>query len=468
MKPLGLRELARRGTVHFMGVGGAGMAPLAQLVLASGGRATGCDLQRNKAVVGLEALGLEFFHGHSSDHLKGVQGVVATAAIPEDEPELAQARKMGLPIKTRAAALADWVNEGRLLCVAGTHGKTTTTALATHLLAKAGHRPTGIVGGEVSGWGGNLKVGDSNLFVVEADEFNRSFHALRPSATAITNLEFDHPETYASLAELERAFEEYLDRVRQGGVSWLCGDDHALGRIAQATPAHVRTFGLSAGCQLAARSLRRQGDGLIFDVLDEGHSVGSAVVPMPGRHSVRNALAAFGLARTQGAAWKDLLPGLSSFPGIARRFQTLGSADDVTVVDDYAHHPTEIRATLQAARSLYADRRLIAVFQPHMYSRTAHLAREFALALSQADAVWVTGVFGAREDPVPGVSAGLIAGQLTVPARRCEKLSELAADVARRLEPGDVCVVMGAGSVDAVGPEILNLLRLRTTETEVK
>ena len=465
----GLRTLAARGRVHFVGVSGAGMAPLAELVLRSGGTVSGCDLAAGPAVARLARLGMGFSEGHDPAHVEAAAAVVATSAVTPDHPELAAARARGIPVFKRARALGEWVGGGRVAGVAGTHGKTTTTAMATHVLEHAGVDPTGVVGGEVVGWGGNLRPGGSKVFVVEADEYDRSFHELAPDVAVVTNVEADHLDTYGDLAGVRASFSGFVDRVNARGTLWICADDPGAARLGAEAGGRARSYGLVAGACLRATRVRVRPAGSAFAVIEDGVGAGEFAVRAPGRHNVLNALAAVGVGRSFGAGWEDIRAGLAAFRGVRRRYEVLGSAAGVRVVDDYAHHPTEIGATLAAARRTNPGRRLVAVFQPHLFTRTRDFHREFGRALAEADAVWVTDVYPAREEPLAGVDGGLVAGAVTGSAVRVARHAEfatLAAAVADDLSPGDVCVFMGAGSIGETAREVLALLSSRAGRGE--
>ncbi|HSR43458.1 MAG TPA: Mur ligase family protein, partial [Longimicrobiales bacterium] len=283
-------ELSRQGPVHFMGVGGAGMAPLAELVVRSGGRATGCDLRESAATAHLAGLGVPVSVGHDPAHVAGVTAVVVTAAVPAGHAELEAARERGLPVWKRARALGDLVNRGRVVAVAGTHGKTTTTAMATEVLAEGGLEPTGIVGGPVPAWNGNLRHGDDRIFVVEADEYDRSFHALEPDVAVVTNLEADHLDIYGDVRGVHEAFRRFLDGVRPGARVAVCADDPGASRLLAALPVAGYTYGLAAGSQLRAVDVRVGADGTRCRVLEEGRDGTRLHVPVPGTHNLRNAL----------------------------------------------------------------------------------------------------------------------------------------------------------------------------------
>ena len=464
-----LRALAARGPVHFVGVCGAGMAPLAELVLRGGGAVTGCDLAAGPALARLTRLGMHFGEGHDPAHIEGVAAVVVTAAVPSGHPELAAARARGIPVIKRARGLGEWVAGGRVVGVAGTHGKTTTTAMATHVLEHAGVDPNGVVGGEVAGWGGNLRPGASNVFVVEADEYDRSFHELAPDMAVVTNVEADHLDTYGDLDGVRASFSEFLERLDAGGTLWICGDDPGAARLGVRVGDRLRSYGMEAGACLRATRVRVGPSGSAFSVTEDGVRAGDFAVRAPGRHNVLNALAAVGVGRSFGAGWDDIRAGLAAFRGVGRRYEVLGSAAGVQVVDDYAHHPTEVAATLAAARRANPGRRLVAVFQPHLFTRTRDFHRGFGRALGAADAVWVTDVYPAREAPLPGVDGRLVAAAVPRSSTRVTyhaEIATLAAAVAEGLVPGDLCVVMGAGSIGDAGREVLALLEVRARGRE--
>lgn len=461
-----LRALARTGPVHFMGAGGAGMCALAEAVVRGGGRVTACDRAPGRAAARLAELGVEVAEGHDPAHLEGAVALVVTAAVPGDHPEVARARALGIPVLKRAEALGGWTRGGQLLAVAGTHGKTTTTAILAELLVAGGLEPTAFVGGEVVGWGSHLRPGSDGLFVVEADEYDRSFHHLSPDVTVVTNMEADHLDVYGSGDGVREAFRRYLAGVRDDGEVWVCADDPGASGLLVEAGAGGRSYGFSAGSQLRGEAFAARGFGSRMEVVEAGRSVGELVVPLPGLHNARNALGAAAAARSAGVAWADIRRGLAAFRGVRRRFQLLGRAGGVAVVDDYAHHPTEVAAAVAAARDAFPGARLVVVFQPHLYSRTRDFAPEFGAALSRADQVWVTDVYPAREAPLEGVDAGLVAAAVAAGPGAAQvevhpELETLAGAVAARLGTGDVCLVLGAGSVEVVGPRVLAGLEAR-------
>ncbi|UCC26543.1 MAG: UDP-N-acetylmuramate--L-alanine ligase [Gemmatimonadales bacterium] len=456
----GTSVLGLNGPVHFMGIGGAGMCALAELFLREGGQVSGCDLKESEATRYLEELGARIQMGHDPDHVTEAAGLVLTSAVPADHPEIIQARIRGIPVWKRAEVLGQVVNQGRVVAVAGTHGKTSTTALTVQLLEEAGLDPTGLVGGTVPGWGGNLRLG-GDLYVVEADEYDRSFLTLRPDVAVVTNLEADHLDIYGSYTGVRDAFQQFLTRRREGARVIICADDPGASYLLPRVNGSGYTYGLSAGSQLRAVEVNPDPGGTCFRILEDGYDRGTACIPIPGTHNLRNALAAAAVARHLGAEWEAIRAGWASFRGVGRRFQRLGEVAGVVLVDDYAHHPTEIAATLDAARAAYPGRRIVAVFQPHLYTRTRDFALDFGRALALADHVWVTDVFPAREEPIPGVDGGVVArAAVRAGAQVTEhpSLEGLARAVAGAAHPGDVVVTLGAGSIERVGAELRNEL----------
>jgi UDP-N-acetylmuramate--alanine ligase len=444
--------------VHFVGIAGAGMSALAELLARRGIAVTGCDASPNHNEA-LAQLGIVVERGHDPAHVAGAQAVVATSAMPRDHAELARARELGIPVIRRAEALAGAVETGKTICIAGTHGKTTTTVMTTEALAAAGRNPTGIVGGRVAAWGGNLSRGGDELFVVEADEYDRSFLALAPTVATITNVEADHLDIYKDLDDIRGAFAQFASQAR---AVVLCSDDPGAASIELASTAVIVRYGItSPDARLVARDVRAQDGGTVFTAVCDGSEATEIRLRVPGTHNVLNALAALGSGHALGVPLAAMASGLATFGGVERRFQRLGEARGVQVIDDYAHHPTEIRATLAAARAAYPGRRIIAAFQPHLYSRTRDFAGDFGGALAGADNIYLTEIYGAREKPITGVSAALIDGAARDAGRAITWRGErdaLAEALAAGTEPGDVVLTLGAGDITRTGPELLALL----------
>ena len=443
--------------IHFMGIGGAGMSGLALLAKHQGLAVTGCDNDPSGAA-DLAALGVEIWRGHDPQHVAGARAVGVTAAVAGQHPELERARAQGIPVVRRADALGQAVAGGTVVAVAGTHGKTTTTVMVTEALAAAGRNPTGLAGGRVAPWGGNARIGGRELFVVEADEFDRAFLALVPSVAVVNNVEADHLECYGTLAALESAFAEFAGRARQVIVG---GDDAGAQRVAAAlgVPVWRVGFGADADVRILGVTLAAEGSEARVRLPDDAEV--SLRLRVPGLHNVRNASMALAVAHGLHADRTRVLGALEQFRGVARRFERIGEAGGVTVVDDYAHHPTEVAATLAAARQVFPQRRVVAVFQPHLFSRTALHGDALGRALAAADVVVVAPIYAAREQPMPGVTADLVArgaaraGAVTAAVRDRAALPDRVAGLVRA---GDVVFTLGAGDITLVARELLERL----------
>ncbi len=442
--------------VHFQGIGGAGMSALAELLHRRGARVTGCDRDPAGAV-DLIARGIPVQTGHDPAHLEDHRALVVSSAIPKDHPEVMRARTLGLEVVRRAEALAEATAGGVLIGIAGTHGKSTTTVMTTEALAAAGKEPTGVVGARVSAWGGNLSRGGHELFVVEADEYDRSFLALTPTVAVVTNVEADHLDIYADLADITTTFATYVRRAR---YVVLCADDPGANALPSPATAEVIRYGImSPDARLVAREIRHHDGGSTFTVVYDGKPRGAVHLGVPGRHNVLNALAALACGiGPWGLTVEAMAPGLARFVGAERRFQRKGSARGVTVVDDYAHHPTEVAATLAAAREAYPDRRIVVAFQPHLFSRTRDFAGEFGEALAAADVLCLAEIYPAREQLIPGVTSALIADAATRAGRApawTGPRDAMAGALADLVREGDVVLTVGAGDVTKTGPELL-------------
>jgi UDP-N-acetylmuramate--alanine ligase len=445
---------ADRRPVHFMGVGGAGMSALAILARRRGVNITGCDTDLAGAQ-DVIAAGARVELGHSPSHVSGSRAVVVTAAVPDTHPELVAARKAGIPVVPRKEALGGLVNGATVVAAAGTHGKTTTTVMATAALEAAGFRPTGLAGGRVRQWGGNARLGDTALYVVEADEYDKAFLALRPSVAIVNNVEPDHLECYGSVEQLESAFVEFASRA---GTVLVGGDDPGAQRVARQLGQQVWRFGVAPDAELRIGAVQQDAGGSRAEVtLPDGRRV-QLTLRVPGMHNVRNAAGALGAVVALNGSVEQALAALADFDGVGRRFDRLGEAGGVALVDDYAHHPSELVATLAAARQAYPERRLVAVFQPHLYSRTQEHGAAMGQALAAADVVVVADIYGAREAPVPGVSGQLVsnaAAQAGADVHFVADRPSLAGVVRGLVHPGDLVLILGAGDITRIGPELL-------------
>lgn len=454
-----LTDISDQRPVHFIGITGAGMSALAELFARRGVTVTGCDNHPGSGAADLEALGIRIFAGHDPEHINGVRAVVFTSAMPKDNPELTAARSAQVPVLRRAEALSAAVSGGDVVGVAGTHGKTTTTVMTTEALRGASVDATGIAGGRVSAWGGNLSFGSGRVFVVEADEYDRSFLALHPAVAVVTNVEADHLDIYRDLDEIRAAFASYISGAH---TVILCADDPGANTLPVPNSAEVIRYGIeSPDARLVADDLESKGRGTSFSVKYDGTHQGTFRLQVPGLHNVHNALAAIASGIALGVPVPALAAGLARFGGVERRFQHIADARGATIIDDYAHHPTEIAATLDAARAAYPGRRLVAAFQPHLYSRTRDFAPEFGRVLAGADLLFLTELYAAREKPIEGVTASLVYDAVTnaggVVAWRGER-EDLAHALSERVRPGDVVITIGAGDITKTARELRDLL----------
>jgi UDP-N-acetylmuramate--alanine ligase len=458
-------DLDELGAVHLIGIGGAGMSGIARILLARGVRVSGSDRRDTPTLLALRALGARVCLGHDPAHLGDADTVVVSTAIRDDNPELRAARERGLTVLPRAVALAAVMAGRRSVAVAGTHGKTSTTSMLTVAVQACGADPSFAIGGDLNESGSNAHSGTGDVFVAEADESDRSFLLLAPHAAIVTNVEADHLDNYGDLAAVEAAFDRFVQTVDAKGFVVVCADDPGSARLAAvAGPARLRTYGTGAGADLRLDDLTVAQEGTSYTAVLDGVDLGRVRIRVPGEHMARNSAAALLAGLELGFPVDALIEGLARFGGVHRRFELKGVAGGVRVYDDYAHHPTEVAAQLRAARAVAGEGRLIVVFQPHLYSRTREFADGFGAALGLADEVVVMEVYGAREDPVPGVTGAMVADAVPLPAGRVlfePSWSAAAPAMAARAHAGDLVVTMGAGDVSMVGPEVLEALRAR-------
>ncbi|MFC4602143.1 UDP-N-acetylmuramate--L-alanine ligase [Rhodococcus kronopolitis] len=473
--------------VHMVGIGGAGMSGIARILLARGGEVSGSDAKESRTVLSLRARGAQVRIGHDAsalDLLPGGPTVVVTthAAIPKDNPELVAAAARGVPVILRPAVLASLMQGHRTLLVAGTHGKTSTTSMLVVALQHCGVDPSFAVGGELNEAGTNAHHGSGDVFVAEADESDGSLLQYDPNVVVVTNVEADHLDYFGTTEAYEQVFDDFAERIAPGGLLVVCLDDEGSAALAERVAARglpgVRVLGYGSGerqvpgVEYGARMLSWQARdvGGVAEVELSGETGARTLrLAVPGRHMALNALGAILAAREVGAPVDDVFEGLAGFGGVHRRFQYTGRENGVRVFDDYAHHPTEVRAVLGAAAELVrpggepARGRVIVVFQPHLYSRTVAFAEEFGAALDLADEVVVLDVFGAREKPLPGVSGALVAQSVTRPVHYQPDLSLAPRQVAGLARSGDIVITMGAGDVTMLGKGILGALAASPT-----
>src|SRR3954470_13454090 len=452
------------GRVHFMGIGGAGMSGIARIMLARGVAVGGCDAKDSRALAALRARGADVQIGHDPAHAADADTVVVSSAIRGDNEELVAAHELGRRVLPRAAALASVMAGRRGISVAGTAGKTTTTSMLTVAIQACGGDPSYAIGGDLNEPGSNAHTGSGEFFVAEADESDRSFLMLSPEVAVVTNVEADHLDNYGDADAVHAAFRTFIERIEPGGAVALGADDagsRALAEAARTRDLRVVTFGTAADADVRVDDLALDSGWARFQLVAGGRRLGEITLRVPGRYNAVNAAGALAVGLLLGLPFTDMARGLAEFTGARRRFEPKGAAAGVRVYDDYAHHPTELRAVLEAARQLTGDGRLVTVFQPHLYSRTRVFAEAFAEALGAADVAVVMEVYAAREDPVPGVTGVLIAD--AVPAARTHVIFEPSWSavpelVAGLVRSGDLVMTVGAGDVTLLGPEILEIL----------
>lgn len=451
---------------HFIGVGGAGMSGLARVLHERGIKVTGSDMRHSRYATALEDLGVPVFIGHDASNLADPEVVVVSTAIPESNPELMEARRRGLPVWPRARMLAELAGDRLTVAVAGTHGKTSTSSMMAAALIEAGEDPTFLIGGELPDMGGNARCGNGPHYVVEADESDGSFLLLDPFCAMVTNIEADHLDHYSSLEEIIETFGEFLDRVRPDGLSVLCADDPIVLSLCDRSAARVVTYGHSESADVRLVAYQPKGTGSNFAVeFADGRQI-SCTLATPGEHMAMNATGVLAACHALGVDLAAAARGIAAFSGVRRRFEHVGEVSGVRVVDDYGHHPTEVRATLAAAKAA-SDGRVWVVFQPHRYSRTAALAEEFGASFGDADQVVLLDVYSAGERPVPGVSGKTLVDAVLrrAPRTRLAYFPHRAATsayVAERVRPGDLVMTMGAGDVTNLGPDIVRALEERS------
>jgi UDP-N-acetylmuramate--alanine ligase len=448
--------------IHFVGIGGIGMSGIAEILVNLGYRVSGSDQKRTETIERLERLGAKVFTGHRAENVEGVHVVVYSSAVPRDNVELQTARQRQIPTIERAEMLAELMRLKYGIAVAGTHGKTTTTSMVGAVLAEGHYDPTIVVGGRVTNLGSNARLGQGEYLVAEADESDGSFLKLAPTIAVVTTIDAEHLDHYGSLDAIRAAFLTFVNKVPFYGAVVLCLDQPNIQMLLPHVEKRIITYGLESGADLVARRLQLRGMTSRFEVFHHGELLGECVLQIPGRHNVLNALAAIGVGLDLEIPFATISAALAGFAGVQRRFQIRGTAGGVTVVDDYGHHPAEIRATLAAAKAGF-DSRVVTVFQPHRYSRTLHLRQEFLTAFNQADVLVVMDIYPAGEAPIPGVSAVDLADGIRAHGHR--NVTYLGNDRARIVDhvceisrPGDLILTLGAGDVSQLGSDILRRL----------
>lgn len=452
---------------HFVGVGGVGMSAIAYILLKKGCRVSGSDLHASEVTARLANSGATIFLGHAAANLTDVKAIVVSSAIRTENPEVLEAQRRGLPIFHRSDLLAALLNGCDGIAVAGSHGKTTTTSMIAFLLERAGKDPHVLIGGDLDAIGGNAKVGSSSWMVAEADESDGSFLKFLPQIAVVTNIENDHLDHYGSEAEIYRAFVQFVSQVKPGGAAVLGIDSAAVRTLAAQAGSHCITYAVDQVADFTARQLVTQGMDTSFEVYRYGEALGTMRISVPGRHNVMNCLACVVVGMQLGVAFEQIAAIMPGFGGVKRRFQTKGRAHGIWVVDDYGHHPTEILTTLYGAKAA-TDGRVVCVFQPHRFSRTQLLAREFGTAFAPADVVVLTDVYAAGETPIPGIDGETILRELQVRPGQivhyCQSQQSLEECIFPLLKPGDLLITMGAGNIYQTGERIVERLTQHSLE----
>lgn len=449
-----------KGPFHFIGIGGISMSGIARLLLQLGYSVSGSDLTDSPLLEGLRQYGARIEIGHDPAHLQDARVCVVSSAIPSHNVELKAAQDQGLPVWPRAQMIARLMEKKQGVAIAGTHGKTTTTSMISLLLEHVGMDPTVLIGGELNDLGGNAKLGAGDLLITEADESDGSLLYFHPHMAVITNIELDHPDFYTSQSMLDDVFSRFIDQVR--GPLIVCADDKGIERLLEekSLSSPVLQYGMKKG-DLKVESVEMLPFSSRIVVQYQGKRLGRIHLQVPGIHNINNALAVLGVGLSLGLSFKELKEGLELYVGVQRRFERKGEEDGVLVIDDYAHHPTEIRATLEAAFQCEPNR-IIAVFQPHRYSRTYHLIEEFSQAFQRADQVIITSIYGAGEEPIPHVSGEGLARRMQSNGQNnvtyIDDRKDIAGFLASRRKKGDLILTMGAGDIHKTGTEFLSLM----------
>lgn len=459
-----LQPMRRIKRVHFVGIGGAGMSGIAEVLVNQGFVVSGSDLQESRTTRRLEQLGAKIIKGHNASSVEGTDVLVVSSAVSDENPEVIAARELRIPVVPRAEMLAELMRFRRGIAVAGTHGKTTTTSLTSSLLAAAGLDPTFVIGGLLNAWGSNARLGTGEYLVAEADESDGSFLLLQPVIALITNIDKDHLETYEnSFENLKKAFLEFTHHLPFYGAAVLCLDDEQIAEMIPSVTRAVVTYGLSENADIRGTDLVQQGRMMHFKAhLPNQEEAVNVSLNLPGVHNVQNALGAIAIAWELGLDLPSIVESLQSFEGIGRRFADVGCFavpdGEVMVVEDYGHHPSELQATISAAREGWPEKRIVAVFQPHRYSRTRDLFDDFSQVLASSDIVVLTDIYPAGEEPVDGVDSGALCQSIRARGRvnpiLISDVNDLSAELPALLEDGDLVLLLGAGSIGSIAQEI--------------
>jgi UDP-N-acetylmuramate--alanine ligase len=445
--------------VHFVGIGGVGMSGIALVLRNMGFEVTGSDVKDSDTTRKLVEAGIRVAIGHDAANCADAQVVVYSSAVHSENSELEYARSREIPVIRRAEMLAELMRMKFSVAISGSHGKTTVTSMVAHLMERAGLDPTSVIGGRVMGAEAGAKLGQSQYLVAEADESDRSFLALYPTIAVVTNIEREHLDVYHDMADIKREFVRFVNRVPFYGAVVLCMDSPAVRSIRNRAKRRVVTYGVEAPADFRAKDVQLYGFSSAFTLLYGGKEVGRFNLPVPGMHNVANALAALATGSELGIGFEAMAQAMAVFSGVHRRLEKLGEENGIVVYDDYGHHPTEVRVTLEALRHAFPDRRILVVFQPHRYTRTKALAEEFGTCFAAADELILTKIYAASEPEIPGVDATLIQKAVEAAGKPCvsyvPELADVPGVLAGKMRKGDVVLLAGAGNVCTIGDEVL-------------
>lgn len=440
--------------IHFVGIGGSGMSGIAEVLLQLGYKVSGSDLKKTEVTEHLEQLGAKIFTGHAANNIAGANVVVTSTAVHRTNPEVVEAEKNKIPVIPRIEMLAELARLKYTVSIAGTHGKTTTTSMTSIVLEQGGLDPTMVIGGRFKNIKSGAKLGKGDFLVAEADESDGSFLKLSPTLAVVTNIDNDHLDYYGTIDNIKRAFVEHVNRVPFYGMAILCSDDANVAEILPKIRRPYTTYGFNGKADYTAGDVVKKDSATSFEVYKKGAALGRVSLKVPGSHNVLNALAAIAVGVELGIPFEKISRALNEFAGVGRRIEIKGEKNGVLVIDDYGHHPTEVRATISAVKGNWPSRRLVVLFQPHRYSRTAHLYGEFGKAFGAADKIKILDIYAAGEEPIPGVTSGLILDAIKADGGSAEPFCGVEM-LAKELRPGDIVLTLGAGDVWKQGEELL-------------
>lgn len=448
--------------IHFVGIGGIGMSGIAELLLNLGYDISGSDAAQSDTTKRLESLGAKISIGHHSSNITGAKVVVTSSAIRPDNVEVVEAKSKGILIIPRAEMLAELMKVKEGIAIAGMHGKTTTTSLVSTVLAHAGFDPTVVIGGKVNALGSNAKLGSGKYLVAEADESDKTFLLLPSKISVVTNIDREHLDNYKDIKEINSTFQKFLSNLPKTGLAILCIDNANVKALIPKVKARIITYGLSKNAEFRAEDVKFEGTKCHYKCFRKDKLLGALSLPMPGIHNVTNSLAAVAVATELGVSFTKIAEGLGNFGGVQRRFTIKGKFKDITVIDDYAHHPTEINATISAAKHAYPSNRIVVAFQPHRFSRTKDLFSEFVKCFDSVDLLMLAEIYAASEDPIKGITGKSLVDAISKHGHKNAHFCPNRIDIPKTLWPllkkNDIVITMGAGDISKTGPEILNLI----------